>query len=140
MRWRTEARRRDIDTGQIGVVLAELMRYIRTTEDCYVLVRDGWPSFRLGDPMPKVSIPNRDYVLFFGTLADFPEWNSRIEALLADIGAPTPAGVAGRHSRPWQWGMFDHTCSGSATSPEHAPEGKEDHSSRTDAREGVDGT
>ena len=55
------------------------------------LVWDGWPILRPGDPMPKVSIPNRNYFLLHGMLADFPDWNSRTGALLDDIGAPTPA-------------------------------------------------
>lgn len=82
------------DTDQIGVVLAGLAQYTGTPDDCYFLVWDAWPSFRPGDQMPKVSIPNRDYFLFHGTLADFSDWNSQIEALLLDDhDAPTPAFV-----------------------------------------------
>lgn len=81
------------DTEQIGVVLAELARFTGTPEDCYFLVWDGWPSFRADDPTPKVAIPNRDYFLFHGPLADFPDWNRQIEALLDDTEAPTPAFV-----------------------------------------------
>lgn len=81
------------DTEQIGVVLAELARFTGTPDDCYFLIWNGWPSFRADDSTPKVSIPNRDYFLFHGSLADFPEWNRQIEALLHDDDAPTPAFV-----------------------------------------------
>jgi hypothetical protein len=50
-------------------------------------------NFRPDDPMPKISIPNRDYFLFHGTLSGFSDWNNRIEALLDDNDAPTPAFV-----------------------------------------------
>lgn len=43
--------------------------------------------------MPKVSIPNRDYFLFQGSLADVAGWDTRIKSLLDDIEAPPPAFV-----------------------------------------------
>lgn len=82
------------DNKQLGVVLAELARYTGTPDDCFVCIWDGWPSFTAADPTPKVSIPNRDYFLFHGTLGDFADWDAQIKTLLGDIGgAPTPAFV-----------------------------------------------
>lgn len=81
------------DNEQLGVVLAELARHTGTPEDCYSCVWDGWPSFTPDDPMPKISIPNRDYFLFHGTVTDFADWDAQIKALLQDLEAPTPAFV-----------------------------------------------
>ncbi|GAB2635335.1 hypothetical protein ABI214_25210 [Prescottella soli] len=81
------------DNEQLAVVLAELARHTTAPDDCYFCIWDGWPSFDTADPMPKVSIPNRDYFLFHGSLADVADWDSRIKSLLHDIGAPTPAFV-----------------------------------------------
>ena len=85
------------DNEQLGVVLTELARHTGTPDDCYFCIWDGWPSFIADDPTPKVSIPNRDYFLFHGTLADIADWNAQIKTLLDDLGdlgdAPTPAFV-----------------------------------------------
>ncbi|RDI36042.1 hypothetical protein DEU38_101522 [Rhodococcus sp. AG1013] len=81
------------DNEQLGVVLTQLARCTGTPDDCYFCIWDGWPSFHIDDPMPKVSIPNRDYFLFHGALADFAEWDVQIKTLLHDIEAPTPAFV-----------------------------------------------
>ncbi|WP_252189652.1 MULTISPECIES: hypothetical protein [unclassified Rhodococcus (in: high G+C Gram-positive bacteria)] len=85
------------DNEQLGVVLAELARYTDTPDDCFFCIWDGWPSFTANDPTPKVSIPNRDYFLFHGTLGDFADWDAQIKTLLDDLGhlgdAPTPAFV-----------------------------------------------
>jgi hypothetical protein len=81
------------DNEQLGVVLAELARYTGTPDDCYFCIWDGWPSFASDDPTPKVSIPNRGYFLFRGTLTDFSDWDVQIATHLHDTGAPTPAFV-----------------------------------------------
>ncbi|WP_231868926.1 hypothetical protein [Rhodococcus opacus] len=64
------------DNEQLGVVLAELAHYTGTPDDCYFYIWDGWPSFTADDPTPKISIPNRDYFLFHGTLADVADWDA----------------------------------------------------------------
>jgi len=79
------------DNEQLGVVLGALARFTGTPEDCYFCIWDGWPSFDINDPTPKVSIPNRDYFLFHGTLTDVSDWDAQIKALLHDSEAPPPA-------------------------------------------------
>lgn len=85
------------DNEQLGVVLAELAHYTGTPDDCYFCIWDGWPSFTADDPTPKISIPNRDYFLFHGTLGDVADWNAQIKTLLDDLGdlgdVPPPAFV-----------------------------------------------
>ncbi|MHA4854433.1 hypothetical protein L1080_033600 [Rhodococcus sp. MSC1_016] len=80
------------DNDQIGIVLAALAPYTDTPEDCYFLVWEGWPSFHTEYSSPRVSIPNRGYFHFHGSLADFADWNTQVEALLGDT-APPPAFV-----------------------------------------------
>ncbi|MFM1723774.1 hypothetical protein ABEU20_002346 [Rhodococcus sp. PAM 2766] len=79
------------DNAQIGIVLTALAGHTSTPDDCHFCVWDGWPSFAIDDPMPKISIPNRDYFLFHGTVADAADWDAQMKALLHDIGAPTLA-------------------------------------------------
>ncbi|RVW09051.1 hypothetical protein EGT67_12905 [Prescottella agglutinans] len=79
------------DNEQLAVVLTELAQHTTTPDDCHFCIWDGWPSFSGDDPMPKVSIPNRDYFLFRGSLADVADWDARIKSLLDDTEAPPPA-------------------------------------------------
>ena len=81
------------DNEQLGVALAKLAPYTATPDDCYFCIWEGWPSFSGDDPMPRISIPNRAYFLFRGSLADVADWDSQISALLHDTEAPTPAFV-----------------------------------------------
>ncbi|BDE59728.1 hypothetical protein GS433_24390 [Rhodococcus hoagii] len=81
------------DNEQLGVTLAELTPYTATPDDCYFCIWEGWPSFSGDDPMPKISIPNRAYFLFRGSLADVADWDSQVSELLQDTVAPTPAFV-----------------------------------------------
>lgn len=81
------------DTDQMGIVLAALAPYTETPEDCYFLLWEGWPSFHSEGAFPRVAIPDRGYYLFHGSLADFPDWNAQVEALLDDSEAPTPSFV-----------------------------------------------
>ncbi|MHA4849895.1 hypothetical protein L1080_010120 [Rhodococcus sp. MSC1_016] len=81
------------DNEQLGVVLADLAPFTGTPDNCYFCIWDGWPSFAAADALPKISIPNRDYFLFHGTVDDCADWDAQLETLLQDIGAPTPAFV-----------------------------------------------
>ncbi len=81
------------DDEQIGVVLSELARFTGTPGDCYFLVWEGWPCFRADDPTPRLVIPNRNYFLFHGALADAESWDGRMEELLGTVEAPAPAFV-----------------------------------------------
>ncbi|MBM4696540.1 hypothetical protein [Prescottella equi] len=81
------------DNEQLGVALAELTPYTATPDDCYFCIWEGWPSFSGDDPMPRISIPNRAYFLFRGSLADVADWDSQVSELLQDTVAPTPAFV-----------------------------------------------
>ncbi|BCN59426.1 hypothetical protein GS979_21065 [Rhodococcus hoagii] len=81
------------DNEHLGVALAELTPSTATPDDCYFCIWEGWPSFSGDDPMPKISIPNRAYFLFRGSLADVADWDSQVSELLQDTVAPTPAFV-----------------------------------------------
>ncbi|WP_345602754.1 hypothetical protein [Tomitella cavernea] len=81
------------DNEQIGVVLSELASFTCTPADCYFLVWEGWPCFHADDPMPRLTIPNRDFFLFHGAVADAETWDSQLNALLGAMEAPTPAFV-----------------------------------------------
>ncbi|WP_182358173.1 hypothetical protein [Tomitella gaofuii] len=81
------------DDEQIGVVLSELASFTCTPADCCFLVWEGWPCFHADDQMPRLAIPNRDYFLFHGAVADAETWDGRLKALLGTVEAPTPAFV-----------------------------------------------
>lgn len=73
----------DIDFGQddlsekeqVGVALEVLSRHTATPDECYFCMWDGWATTTIGTA-PNFAIPNRDYWLFRGTLADYADWNS----------------------------------------------------------------
>ncbi len=76
-------RTRDVDFEQhelsekdeVGVVLEILSRYTTTPDECYFCMWDGWGTITV-DASPNFLIPNRDYWLFRGALADYADWNS----------------------------------------------------------------
>ncbi|MDJ0396247.1 hypothetical protein QMK17_23345 [Rhodococcus sp. G-MC3] len=63
------------ELAQIGVALETLSRYTTTPDKCYFALWDGWDSITISS-WPNFKIPNRDYWLFRGTLADYQDWNS----------------------------------------------------------------
>ena len=81
------------DNEQLGVALADLAPYTATPDDCYFCIWEGWPSFSGDDPMPRISIPNRAYFLFRGSLADVADWDSPLASPIeqADLTGVAPA-------------------------------------------------
>lgn len=62
------------ESEQFSVVLEILAGYTSTPDDCYFCLWDGWGCEVIGDDIPMVKIPNRDYWLFRGALTDWDEW------------------------------------------------------------------
>ncbi|MDV6270672.1 hypothetical protein [Rhodococcus globerulus] len=65
---------RNTESEQFTVVLEILSGYTSTPDDCYFCLWDGWGCEVIGDDIPMVKIPNRDYWLFRGALTDWDEW------------------------------------------------------------------
>jgi hypothetical protein len=61
------------DQAQLATVLTMLAHHTTTPDDCYVAYWDGWGPQAFPSNAwhaPRVSIPNRDYVLLHGATAD----------------------------------------------------------------------
>ena len=67
------------ESEQLAVVLEILSRYTATPDDCYFCLWDGWGCEVIGDDIPMVKIPNRDYWLFSGVLTDFGDWGRDVQ-------------------------------------------------------------
>jgi hypothetical protein len=75
---------------QVGIALEILSRYTTVPEECYFCMWNGWGTITI-DSAPNFLIPNRDYWLFRGTLADYADWNSNNPARWPYGDCPDPA-------------------------------------------------
>ncbi|WP_155290367.1 barstar family protein [Rhodococcoides fascians] len=78
------------EKGQVGVAIDIVSRYTTTPDECYFCMWDGWVSITVG-AAPNFKIPNRDYFLFRGTVADYADWNSNDPARWQFGDSPDPA-------------------------------------------------
>ncbi|MGV9748236.1 hypothetical protein ACWDTG_25505 [Rhodococcus zopfii] len=76
---------------QVGIALDILAHHTSTPDECYFCMWDGWSSTEVHDDVPKFRIPNRDYWLFRGTLADYADWNVSDPARWPYGDSPAPA-------------------------------------------------
>ena len=65
--------------GQFATVLELLSGYTSTPDNCYFCLWDGWGCEVIGDDIPIVKIPNRDYWLFRGALTDWDDWGHDVQ-------------------------------------------------------------
>ncbi|SNS99692.1 hypothetical protein [Rhodococcoides kyotonense] len=78
------------ELGQVGVALDILAEYTTTPGEVYFCMWDGWGSITI-DSRPNFKIPDRDYFLFRGTLADYADWSSDDPARWHYGDSPDPA-------------------------------------------------
>ena len=74
----------------IGFALDVLSSYTTTPDECYFCMWTGWGS-AVGDDVPRFEIPNRDYWLFRGTLADYADWSVENSVRWPWGSSPDPA-------------------------------------------------
>lgn len=67
------------ENDQFKIVAEILTPYTSTPEDCFFCLWDGWGQDVIGDDLPMVKIPNRDYWLFRGALSDLGDWGSDVK-------------------------------------------------------------
>lgn len=80
------------EKDQVGVALKILTRYTTTPDECYFCMWNGWDTIGI-ESAPNFAIPNRDYWLLRGTVADYADWNSDDSARWPYGDAPDPAFV-----------------------------------------------
>ena len=78
------------ELAQVATALDVLARHTSTPNECYFAIWDGWDSITIASS-PNFNIPNRDYWLLRGTLADYEHWNSSNPALWSYGDTPDPA-------------------------------------------------
>lgn len=78
------------ELAQVATALDVLARHTTTPDECYFAIWDGWDSITIAS-WPNFKIPNRDYWLLRGTLADYEHWNSSNPALWSYGDTPDPA-------------------------------------------------
>lgn len=78
------------ELAQVGVALDLLSHYTTTPDECYFALWDGWSSIDIAS-QPRFEVPNRDYFLFRGSLADYANWSSDDPILWPYGDSPDPA-------------------------------------------------
>lgn len=61
----------NLDDRVLAALVAVLAGHTTTPDDCFSCLWDGWGPV---PPGPRVRLPNREYLLFRGPLADAQDW------------------------------------------------------------------
>lgn len=79
------------ESDQFKIVAEILAPYTSTPDDCFFCLWVGWGRDAVGNGLPLVKIPNRDYWLFRGALSDLGDWGDGVKDRAPDPAFMWPA-------------------------------------------------